>query len=134
MAELGLKFPRWLGPIIGACLGAGLALRGMKRDGHFNAVGLASGAVCGLLAGCVLWLLDAPSPTESRQASLLGSLLAIVGFFPGCLPFVGLVLAVPAFLVNRRVTGWQNTASRMALSLSIVMTVIAVVASQLPRD
>jgi hypothetical protein len=128
MGEIGQKFPRWLGPIVGAGAGVVVACRGMKRQGAFDWTLLVIGGVVGVLGGSVLWLMDAPPPTEERRASMLGSLLAILAIFPGVCPFVGLVFGISAFLINRRVTGWQNTASRLGLGLCIVMMVIVVVA------
>lgn len=96
MSEFGQKFPRWLGPIIGAGIGVVLACRGMKRQGDFNWKLLARGeldwmlpivgVLLGILGGGVLWLLDAPPPTEERRASVLGSLLAVLAIFPRGLP------------------------------------------------
>jgi hypothetical protein len=81
----------------------------------------------------VLWLVDAPTAVEQRPASLLGRLLAALALFPGFLPCVGWVFGVPAFLVNRRVRGWPNYASRLGLGLSIVLTIAIMVAAQLAQ-
>jgi hypothetical protein len=132
MDEFGQKFPRWLGPVIGAGVGVAVACRGMKRQGAFDWTLLIGGALIGTLGGSVLWLMDAPPTTQERQASVLGSLLAVLAIFPGVCPVVGLVFGISAFLMNRRVTGWQNTASRPGLGLCIVLTVIGVVASIVP--
>jgi hypothetical protein len=127
------RFPRWAGPIIGAGVGALLAFQAMPRGPRVNWIYLAVGGVSGALGGVLLWLLDAPPPAGRRPASTLGTVLAALALFPGCLPGAGLVIGVPAFLVNRRVLGWQNAASRLGLGLAVVMTAIVVVASLMPR-
>ena len=81
-----------------------------------------------------MWLIDSPPPAEQKHASLLGSILAILAVFPGVIPFVGLLFGVPAFLLNRRVSGWPNKASRLGLGLCITLTVVGVVASQAPLN
>jgi hypothetical protein len=50
--------------------------------------------------------------------------MAALAIFPGILPFVRLLLGIPAFLVNRRVDAWQNKASRLVLGLGVVLTVV----------
>src|SRR5262249_34457996 len=104
----------------------------MRRAGATDWLWPVAGALLGALGGGVLWLVDAPAPAEQRRASVLGCLLAVLALFPGIVPFVGLVFGVPAFLVNRRVRGWPNGASRLGLGLCIVLTIVVVVASQLP--
>jgi hypothetical protein len=126
------SFPRWAGPVIGVIVGIALVVRPALRQRPFNATYLAVGAVCGMLAGSLVWLLDAPSPAERRPPSVLGIVLAALAVFPGCLPFAGLMVGVPAFLVNRRMAGWPNTASRLGLGLAIVLTVIVALASVIP--
>jgi hypothetical protein len=127
------KFPRWAGPIIGAGLGVFLGFRTMRREGGFDLLlYLTAGGILGALAGCVLWLLDAPKG-ETRDATGAGSALAILAVFSGVLPFVGFFFSIPAFILNRKVTGWQNGASRLGLGLSVVVTTVVIVASQVPH-
>ncbi len=134
MSEQQPRFPRWLGPVLGAGVGVVLALRAMRRDRVTDWTWVAGGVVLGALAGGVLWLVDAPTPANPRRASVPGSLLAVLAIFPGLLPFVGLVFGVPAFLVNRRVVGWQNRASRLGLGLSLLLTIVVVAASRIPLN
>jgi hypothetical protein len=84
------------------------------------------------LAGGVLWLIDAPPARPRQYASPAGTILAALAIFPGLLPFVGLLFGIPAFLVNRRVEGWPNKASRLGLGICVVLTVVVTVASQVP--
>ncbi len=132
MLDGNQKFPRWAGPLVGAVIGAVVGLRAMRRErveDWFYPVG---GALLGALAGGVLWLMDAPPSRPRRYASAVGTLLAVLAVFPGIFPFVGLPFGIPAFLVNRRVTGWQNTASRLGLGICVVLSVVVAVASQVP--
>jgi len=126
------KFPRWAGPLIGAIIGIVLGVRGMRREGQLDWIYPVAGFLLGALAGSVLWLLDAPPAKRRRRSSVAGSVLAALAIFPGILPVLGLLFGVPAFLINRRVSGWQNTASRLGLGLCVVLTVVVIVASQVP--
>jgi hypothetical protein len=134
VGELEQTFPRWLGPVVGAAIGAALGLRASKADGAIGAAWLVGGALLGTVVGGVLWLIDASPPPERRPPTLMGSSLAVLALFPGCVPFVGLVFGFPVFVINQYVAGWQTTASRLGLGLGVVMAVVAFVATQLPRD
>jgi hypothetical protein len=91
-----------------------------------------AGGFVGLLAGGVLWLMEAPPEESLRDPSSAGSALEALAIFPGLLPFVGLLFGIPAFLVNRRVEGWQNRASRLGLGICVVLTVVVTIASRVP--
>ncbi len=131
------KFPRWAAPLLGIPVGivAAFGLRKRpwlaERQVPTDILYVLAFAGVGALAGCVVYLIDIPT-TEGRPATTSGSILAVLSIFPGFCPFVGLLLGVPAFLVNRKVSGWQNLTSRIGLALSIVLTIIIVVASQVP--
>jgi hypothetical protein len=73
-----------------------------------------------------------PPARPRRYAATAGTLLAALAVVPGLLPFVGLLFGIPAFRVNRRVTGWPNKASRRGLGMCVVRTVVVTVASQVP--
>jgi hypothetical protein len=128
------KIPRWLGPIIGAIFGVIVGSRAMRREHVSDYRWLAGGAVIGALAGSVIWLMDAPPQSEERPPSGIGTLFAILALSPGVIPFIGLVFGLPAFLVNRKVTGWPNKASRLGLGLCIALTVVITVAWQVPLN
>jgi len=125
------SFPRWPGPIIGGGVGVALGLRLMLHDAVVDWIYLACGALLGAVAGSLVWLIDAPTE-EGQPASIAGTLLAVLALCLGCMPVFGLLFGIPAFLVNRRVVGWQNRASRLALGLGVVLTFVVIVGSQVP--
>jgi hypothetical protein len=125
------RLPRWSAPISGAGLGVVLSFRAMKRDGQAKWMYPVAGAILGGLAGGVLWLIDTPTGDE-RRVSAIGSLLAVLAVFPGILPFIGIAFCLPAFVLNRRVAGWQNRVSRLGLCVCVLLTIVAMVAYHVP--
>ncbi len=106
----------------------GLRIRGGAWPGWTNAI---FGALAGAVGGTLIWLVDVPT-VEGTRASITGSILAIFAFIFGFVPVFGLLFAIPAFLLNRQVAGWQNRASRWGLGLCVVVTLVVMVMSQVP--
>ena len=128
------SIPRWLGPVVGAILGAVVGYRAMRRDRVTDYRWLVGGAAIGAMAGSVVWLMDAPPQSQHRPASGIGTLFAVLALFPGVVPYIGLAFGLPAFLVNRRVSGWPNKASRLGLGVCIALTVVITVAAKAPLN
>ena len=119
------RFPRWSGPLIGAIVGAILGARDSVVDEKPLAwEWLIGGMLLGLLAGCIVFLLDRPATSSSTNSQLAGSwkgqdqittvtyeegalvgrLLAVLSIALSFFPFVGLGLGVVA-VSWQRVTG-----------------------------
>jgi hypothetical protein len=113
--------------LIGAGIGLMLGLRGMRRAVPMDLSYPLLGVLLGAIGGGLVWLIDVP-PGEGKPASAIGSLFAVLALCLGCMPVAGLVFSVPAFLLNRRVAGWQNRASRWGLGLGVVLTLVIVFA------
>lgn len=61
------RFPRWTAPFVGAGLGAFLAARIARNQGHhLSTEWLIGGIVLGALFGVVIWVFERPKPAESR--------------------------------------------------------------------
>jgi hypothetical protein len=141
-----VTFPRWTAPLVGAGLGALLALRAARRERQPMAWDwLIGGATLGLVAGGLIWLLDRPAPrrkgavaetseaveqppsASAEQGSLVGRVLALLSILLFCAPFLGFVLGVAAILINSRDGGWSRTVGWIATGLSLVVTIAFVV-------
>ena len=46
--------------------------------------------------------------------------------------FVGIAFGMPAFLINRRVAGWQDRVSRLGPGECVVLTIVAIVVYHVP--
>jgi hypothetical protein len=103
----------------------------IMREGRIDWTYAVAAGLLGAMAGCVLWPVDAPVGA-ARRASVAGSILAILAVFPGIVAVVGLLFGIPAFLINRQVTGWPNRISRLGLGLGMVLTLVVIVASHVP--
>jgi hypothetical protein len=51
--------PGWLGPVVGPLLGAFAGYRAANRSGAESVPYIAGGAVLGLVAGLIVWWMDA---------------------------------------------------------------------------
>lgn len=118
------SFPRWSGPLVGAAAGLLLAFRIAKKDDRAEELVFVLAPLCGALAGCLLWVTDAPEPAAARPPTRLGIVLAVLAGLTSVLPFVGLPFGVAAALANRSVGGDVGRASRFGLGLSVVLAVI----------
>src|SRR5437016_4345366 len=117
MENQTIPLPRFAAPIIGAGVGLFAGYRAMRRAHSDNLIYPLGGALMGAMAGSVIWLMDAPRTPDQPPPSTAGTVLAILAVFPGVLPFVGLLFGLPAFVVNRKVSGWPNRISRLGLGL-----------------
>ena len=124
------QFPAWSGPIVGLGVGGIVGLQMMEARGDENAMFPLLAGLCGALAGCLLWIAESPTG-EHRPATIFGSVLAVLAILLCLVPFVGLVVGFPAYFLNRRVGGWRNAASRLGLSVGIVLAVVVFVAFQM---
>jgi hypothetical protein len=116
-------FPRWAGPVIGAAIGVEIGVHCMIGGGQDAWLSVIAGALAGTLGGSLLGFIDTPA-AEERPASIIGSIFTVLAAFSGIVPIAGLVFGIPAFVLNRRVAGWQNRASRLGLGLCIVLTLV----------
>ena len=133
---LGNQYSRILAPVMGAIVGGILAFKTVDPQAQQLTeivVLVLGGAALGAMAGGVVWLMDVPdlqlSAEEQEPISSVGSLFALLAVVPGFCPFVGLLFAIPAFILNRKVRGWQGTLSRLGLGVGILLTVLTLAIS-----
>jgi Na+-driven multidrug efflux pump len=133
-----ISFPRWAAPLAGAGAGAILGLRAARRDGQgIKPEWVIGSTVLGLLAGCVVWLLERPdagpapaagdardgsvrdlSQPGSRVRAVAGAVLALLSIVLVCVPVAGLALAAVAVLATRKDQRWPWAVSTVAVLLS----------------
>jgi hypothetical protein len=141
------SFPRWAGPLVGAGVGLALALRlSLDLAPEARLLPVLGGLVGGLLLGCLIWFLDPPPTTTTEfgrrprhnyievldnssapHGTFVTRFLALLSVVLCWAPFVGLVLAIPAVVLNRRARGWPRIVSWVGLALSAVVTALLVV-------
>jgi hypothetical protein len=80
----------------------------------------------------LIWFVNAPPPEEDQAPSWLGRSLAVLAFLTFFLPVIGVLLGIPALVVNRKVAGWENVASRIGLGFSGLITLIVLAAWYAP--
>ena len=135
-------FPRWTAPLLGALLGA---FFGYKADpGVASPIYVGGGALLGLLAGCLVFLLDSKpgqggsfetglnSNPENDQieylndTGLVGRFLALVACLLCVIPFAGPVIGLIATFVNWRAGDSAGKASRIATGIAGCVTLVVI--------
>jgi hypothetical protein len=115
------KFPRWASPLVGGAVGC---MVGLHTGRGWLEIGIGTG--CGIAAGCLLLFVETPA-TADQEATWLGKLFAVLAIPSVIFPPVGVPICVAAFIMNRRVAGWSNEASRWGLALCVVIACIILV-------
>lgn len=147
MIKKNQPLSRWLAPPIGAVIGIGFGLKLVdqpKGQGPPNmdptTAGLI-GALMGLGAGVVILLVDPPwtgaEPARDGvetfdhglpRSDFMGRIATVLALLLFLAPFVGTGLSLIAVWANWRRSDWSRRGAKIALALSIPMTLLTVLA------
>ncbi len=142
MGTSDANFPRWSAPFVGMLVGTGIGLKSGQRTGEgLSPTWLIGGAIIGGLAGGLIFLLDSPpaatdddsliqapqqkvAPTDS--GTLISRFFALLSLPLFWVPVVNLILAGVSLLLNRKTQGWPKTVTKIALALSVLITLLLI--------
>ncbi len=141
------SFPRWAAPFVGSVVGAFFSLKAAGREVRGDTPWqwiLAGGTILGFVAGGIIWILDSPATAGNIDAeelsaadldseesvspelvpsSLVGRFLALLCVLLCILPWVGLMVSVPAVVVNYRTRDWTRSVSRICMAIALIVTI-----------
>ena len=126
------QLTRWSGPIAGLLAGAYVGLGNpLAPGGPPTWVTVVGGGVIGVVAGCLVMVLDpsqptrkpesledGSSPSRKRDSTVVGPVLAVFGLLVCWLPFFGLAFNVIGVFVNRGTTDGASVLSKTSLVIA----------------
>ena len=138
------QFPRWLGPLIGAIVGAYCGFGNPFGPGAlplwFTVVG---GASIGCVAGALVMFLDPSLPDTTATvladrsgknlvkcrgtgtpSGVVGRALTLFGLLLSWIPFLGLVLNLIGVQVNRGTDDWAIVGSKFGLVIGTTVSLL----------
>jgi hypothetical protein len=137
------QLPRWSAPVLGLIVGGACGLNGAWANPKVPVLLFGIGGILiGGLAGFIVSLLD-PKPIDvqfsgsnanrspvcqEKPSGVIGRFLAIVGLFFCWAPFLGLILNLVGFMVNRKSKDWCRYLSKLGLTVGSLATLATIVA------
>ena len=126
------QLTRWSGPIAGLLAGAYVGLGNpLASGGPPTWVTVVGGGVIGVVAGCLVMVLDpsqptrkpesledGSSPSRKRDSTVVGRVLAVFGLLVCWLPLFGLAFNVIGVFVNRGTTDGASVVSKTSLVIA----------------
>lgn len=128
MFNRNLRIPRWLGPVIGALVGAYFAGSSTGRDGRVISIEiLILGALLGAAAGTILWLVDrkgeSEHPEPAEKGTPLSRAIAVIQILVFWLPILGACFSLFGLVCNWNVIGWPKTLCWVGTVLSLLICI-----------
>ena len=132
------QLTRWLGPIAGLLAGAYVGLGNpLAPGGPPTWVTVVGGGLIGVVAGCLVMVLDpslpiskpeamecGSSPSIKRNSTVVGRVLAVFGLLVCWLPFFGLAFNLIGVLVNRGTTDGAAAVSKTSLVIAGIVSLM----------
>jgi hypothetical protein len=135
-SKLGaIPLSRWVAPFLGAAIGTAVSFRVRSGPEPASASHLLLGATLGGIAGLCVLLLDPRRKSsagtyaasfDGESGSLVQRFFAVAAIVLFLAPFVGVLLGLAAWTMNRRIHGWPRAASLAGLVLSSAWTLFTI--------
>lgn len=132
------QWTRWSGPIAGLLAGSYVGLGNpLAPGGPPTWITVVGGGVIGVVAGCLVMVLDPSLPTrkpvsledgsslsKKRNSTVVGRVLAVFGLLVCWLPFFGLAFNLIGVLVNRGTTDGATAVSKTSLVIAGIVSLM----------